>query len=160
GSWIEGGVIARAGTGNLLFPFGKDGLYLPLTLHKADAQKIAATIEAAPADHSAGPGVEAMIGFPYAWRVQGTQPADTSAYVEINHPSSLPVVATSIVVRQVPGQEYASMGARYSETGGERITVRSYSRRLNGLFSVGKGFPSDPVTDSLALVALYTSTNG
>jgi len=159
-NYIEGGLIARAGTGNLLFPFGKDGLYLPLTMNKVQAQKVTASVINAPATHVAGPGVDALIDFPYAWRVEEKTAADTAAYVEVNYPTTLPVVTNPIVAREVTGNQYASMGARLIDNSGARMTVRSYSRRLNGLFTVAQGFPSDPVTDSLALVALYQSTGG
>lgn len=159
-TYVEGGYIARAGTGDLLFPFGKDGLYLPLKMYKVQAQKITALLMDAPATHTAGPGVDAMIGFPYAWKVVEKTLADTAAYVEINYPNTLPVVSNPIVAREVPNQEYASMGARLIQDSGSRTTVKSYSRRLNGLYTVAQGFPSDPVTDSLALVALYNSTGG
>lgn len=159
-SYIEGGLVARAGTGNLLFPLGRDGMYLPLKLHKVDAQKVTVSIAPAPSTHTAGPGVDALIGFPYAWNVVKKNAADTAAYVEVNYPVTLPVVPNPIVVREIAGNQYASMGARLIADDGTRATVRSYSRRLNGLFTVAQGFPSDPVTDSLALVALYNSTGG
>lgn len=160
GSWIEGGFIARAGTGDLIFPFGKDGLFLPLKIYKAQAKNITVSLLDAPAGHVAGPGVDALIAFPYAWKVAGKMATDTAAYVEINYPTTLPVVTNPIVVREVPGAQYASMGARLINNNGTRMTVKSYSRRLNGLFTVAQGFPSDPVTDSLALVSLYNSTEG
>ena len=159
-NYIEGGLIARAGTGNLLFPFGKDGFYLPLTMNKVQAQKVTASVVNAPPTHVAGPGVDALIGFPYAWQVQEKTATDTAAYVEVNYPTTLPVVTNPIVAREVTGNQYASMGARLIDNSGTRMTVRSYSRRLNGLFTVAQGFPSDPVTDSLALVALFNSTGG
>ncbi|MGC1240929.1 MAG: T9SS type A sorting domain-containing protein [Chryseosolibacter sp.] len=159
-SYVEGGFIARGGTGDLVFPFGKDGLYLPLKIYKVQAKKITALLTDAPAGHTAGPGVDALIGFPYAWKVVEKIAADTAGYIEMNYPSTLPVVSNPIVAREVPGAQYASMGARLINNDGARMTVKSYSRRLTGLFTVAQGFPSDPVTDSLALVALYNSTGG
>jgi hypothetical protein len=159
-TYIEGGLIARGGTGDMLFPFGKDGLYLPLRMYKVAAQRVTAQVVNAPGTHQAGPGVDALIGFPYAWIVTTKAKTDTAGYVEVNYPNSLPVVGNPIVVREVGSQEYASMGARLIEDSGTRTTVKSYSRRVNGMFSVAQGFPSDPVTDSLALVALYQSTGG
>lgn len=159
-SFIEGGFMARAGSGDLVFPLGKDGLYLPLKMYKVQAQKVTASVLAAPTTHTAGPGVDALIAFPYAWQVVEKVPADTAAYVELDYPVSLPVVPNPIVVREIAGNQYASMGARLIDNSGTRMTVKSYSRRLNGLFTVAQGFPSDPVTDSLALVALYNSTGG
>ena len=158
--FIEGGLIARAGAGDLLFPFGKNGFYLPLKMYKVNAQRITASIIDVPFGHTPGPGVDALIGFPYAWKVVERLASDTAAYVEVNYPNHLPTVINPIIVREVPGAQYASMGARHIEDTGTRTTVRSYSRRLNGLFTVAQGFPSDPVTDSLALVALYQSTGG
>jgi hypothetical protein len=158
--FIEGGFIARAGKGDLVFPFGKNGFYLPFKMYKVNAERVTAAIVDAPTGHTAGPGVDALIGFPYAWKVMEKVSSDTAAYVELNYPNHLPTVSNPIVVRQIPGSQYASMGARYIENSGTRTIVRSYSRRLNGLFMVGQGFPSDPVTDSLALVALYQSTGG
>lgn len=160
GSFVEGGFVARAGTGDLLFPLGKNGLYLPLKMYKVQAQKVTVSVLDAPPNHTAGPGVDALINFPYAWKVVEKVAADTAAYVEINYPTTLPVVANPIVVRQISGGKYASMGARIIQNSGVRVTVKSYSRRLNGLFTVAQGFPSDPVTDSLALVALYNGTRG
>lgn len=159
-AYIEGGFIARAGKGDMLFPFGKDGLYLPMKIYKVQAQKVTASVTNAPPAHTAGPGVDALIGFPYAWKVTEKVSADTAGYVEINYPNSLPVISNPIVVREITGSEYASMGARLIEDSGTRITVKSYSRRLNGLYTVAQGFPSDPVTDSLALVALFNTTGG
>lgn len=159
-SFIEGGLIARAGAGDFVFPLGKNGLYLPLKIYKANAQRITASILDAPAGHTAGPGVDALIGFPYVWRVAEKVASDTAAYVEINYPNFLPTVTNPIIAREVSGAQYASMGARLIEDTGVRTTVRSYSRRLNGSFTLAQGFPSDPVTDSLALIALYQSTGG
>ncbi|HEY0744926.1 MAG TPA: carboxypeptidase regulatory-like domain-containing protein [Chryseosolibacter sp.] len=158
-SYVEG-LVARTGAGNLLFPLGVDGNYLPLTMNKVAAKKLTAAVQAAPADHTAGPGVEALIGFPYAWKVSEQLDTDTAAYVEVNYPTTLPVVANPIVVREVSGQQFASMGARVITTNAGRATVRSYSRGTKGLFSLGQGFPGDFVTDSLALVALYNATGG
>ncbi len=159
-SFVEGGFITRAGSGDLLFPLGLDGLYLPLKIYKVQAQEVTASVNATPAGYSAGPGVDALIAFPYAWTVTKKVPADTAAYVEVNYPVTLPVVVNPIVVREIPGNQYASMGARAINNSGTRMTVKSYSRRLNGLFTVAQGFPSDPVTDSLALVSLFKSTGG
>lgn len=159
-AYVEGGLVARAGKGDLIFPMGRDGHYLPLRIFKMQAQKVAVTVGPAPPAYTAGPGVDALINFPYVWTVIKANAADTAAYIEINYPASLPVVSNPIVVREIPGQQYASMGARFIEDTGSRITVRSYSRRLNGSFTVAQGFPSDPVTDSLALVSLYNSTGG
>jgi hypothetical protein len=39
GSYIEG-MVARFGTGNLTFPIGIDGYYLPLTMNRAVAKKL------------------------------------------------------------------------------------------------------------------------
>lgn len=157
-SWIEG-LVARAGTGNLLFPFGRDGMYLPITIHKANAKKISASVIPSPAGHTAGPGVDALIAYPYAYKVDKKLATDTAAYVEINYPNTLPTVIDPIVAREV-GTQYASMGARFISNSGGRVTVRSYSRRVKGLYTIAQGFPEDLVTDSLALVALYNSTGG
>lgn len=160
GSFVQGGFVARAGKGDLVFPLGKDGIYLPLKIYKLNAVKATASVDAAPPGYTAGPGIDAMIGFPYSWKVEKKTAADTAAYIEVNYPTSLPVVSNPIVVRAVPGSQYASMGARLIDNSAARMTVKSYSRRLSGLFTVAQGFPSDPVTDSLALVSLYNSTGG
>lgn len=156
------GMMSREGSGNLLFPLGKNDLYLPVTIHKVagPSARVTASIEDAPAGYSAGPGVEALIDFPYAWRISKNAPTDTAAYVELNYPNALPVVANPIVARETSGSQYASMGARLIDDSNGRATVRSYSRRLSGLFTVAQGFPSDPVTDSLALVALFQESGG
>lgn len=158
--FIENGFIARSGTGDMVFPTGMDGLYLPLKIYKVNAKKLTVAIGHEALTHTAGPGVDAMINFPYAWRVAKALPSDTAAYVEVNYPLALHTVSNPIIVREIAGQQYASMGARIIDDAGPRVVVKSYSRRTNGLFTVAQGFPSDPVTDSLALVALYQSTGG
>ena len=158
--FIENGFIARSGKGDMTFPTGMDGLYMPLKIYKVNAKKLTVAIEHEALTHTAGPGVDAMINFPYAWRVAKKLAADTAAYVEVNYPLAMHSVSNPIVVREIDGQQYASMGARSIDDAGPRVIVKSYSRRTHGLFTVAQGFPSDPVTDSLALVALYESTGG
>jgi len=154
------GFFAQSGKGDLFFPIGKDGYSLPLKLYKVQAKKVTAIIVDTPAGMSAGAGVDALIDFPYSWKVQKETPQDSAAYVELNYPDSLPVVGNPVVVRESPALMFTNMGARFIDNSGGRITVRSYSRRLNGLFSIAQGFASDPETDSLALVALFDVTNG
>lgn len=158
--FIENGFIARSGIGDMVFPTGMDGLYMPLKIYKVNAKKLTVAIEHETLTRTAGPGVDAMISFPYAWRVIKKLPTDTAAYVEVNYPLAMHTVTNPIIVREIPGQQYASMGARIIDAAGPRVIVKSYSRRANGLFTVAQGFPSDPVTDSLALVSLYESTGG
>src|SRR5690606_2518613 len=79
---------------------------------------------------------------------------------EVNYANTLPKGANPIIVREIDGQRYVSMGARLTTDQGGRVSVRSYSRRLEGTFTVANGFPVDLVTDSLALVALYNATGG
>jgi hypothetical protein len=157
-SWIEG-LVARAGTGNLAFPFGRDGRSLPIIVHKANAKKITASVIPAPA-RSKGPGIVSMIAYPYAYKVDEQVATDTAAYIEINYPNTLPVVSNLVVARAYADTVWASMGARLITNSGGRVTVRSYSRRLKGLFTIAQGFPADLVTDSLALIALYNATGG
>jgi hypothetical protein len=158
-SYVEGN-IAHSGIGDKLFPFGRDGNYLPLKLVKFNATKATASVVTAPGGYTAGPGVEALISFPYVWKVSEKIVTDTSAYVEINYPNTLPTTPTPIVTREVSGLQYESMGARAITNVGGTVTVRSYSPRLMGAFTIAKGFPSDFTVDSLALVALYNSTGG
>lgn len=158
-SYVEG-IVARAGTGDLLFPFGYDGLYLPLKLYKVSAQKVTASIIPAPPGYSAGAGLDSLIGFPYAWKVIEKVPADTAAYVEVDYPKTLPTVVNPVVAEQTAGLKYNSIGARLITDSGSRIKIKSYSRSLKGIYTVAGGFPADLVTDSLALVALYNATGG
>jgi hypothetical protein len=158
-SYVEG-MVARAGTGDLLFPFGYDGLYLPLKLYKVNAQKVTASIIPAPAGYSAGAGLDSLIGFPYAWKVVEKAPADTAAYVEVDYPKTLPTVVNPVVAKQATGLKYNSIGARLITDSGSRVRIKSYSRSLKGVYTVAGGFPADLVTDSLALVALYNATGG
>jgi hypothetical protein len=159
GTWIEG-LVARAGTGTLDFPLGRDGLALPLRLYKTNAQKITASVLAAPSGYGAGAGVDALISFPYVWTVKEKVSSDTAAYVELNYPTTLPLSANPIVAKQVAGNKYASRGARKITNANGRISVTSYSRGLVGTFTIATGFPADLATDSLAMVALYNSTGG
>jgi hypothetical protein len=158
-SYVEG-MVARAGTGDLLFPVGRDGYYLPVTLYKVDAQKVTASILPAPAGYSAGPGLDSLINFPYVWKIQEKVAADTAGYVEVDYPNTLPTVVNPVVAKETGGLKYASIGARLITTSGGRIVIKSYSRSLKGVYTVAGGFPGDLVTDSLALVALYNATEG
>jgi hypothetical protein len=159
-SGFVNGMLAHTGTGELFFPLGDGTTYLPMTLYKVQAAKVTASIIPTPAGISAGPGIDSLINFPYAWKVVEKTKSDTAAYVELAYPTGLPDAAHPIVVRTIPGNKYASMGARFIDKNASQITVRSYSRGLHGIFSIAAGFPVDATTDSLALVALYQSTNG
>lgn len=158
-SYVEG-MVSRAGNGNMLFPFGKDGHYLPLTMHRVQAKKLTATVIDVPSNITSGPGLDSLINFPYAWKVIEQLDSDTAAYVEVSYPNTLPLAQTPVIAREIPGLQFASMGARFSANNAGRVFVRSYSRGTKGLFTVAQGFQNDPVTDSLALVALYNSTGG
>lgn len=158
-SYVEG-LVARAGNGDLVFPVGRNGMYLPLKLYRVQAQRATVSLIDAPVGYSAGPGLDSLINFPYAWKVYEKAKTDTAAYVEVSYPNTLPIGANPIVVREVAGLKYASMGARFAANTSGRVTVRSYAKRLTGMFTVANGFKVDLVTDSLALVALYQSTGG
>jgi hypothetical protein len=158
-TWVEG-LVSRTGTGTLDFPVGRDGMSLPLRLYKTNAQKITASVSTAPSGYVAGPGVDALISFPYVWTVKEKVTSDTAAYVELNYPTTLPLSANPVVAKQVTGNKYASRGARKITNTGGRISVISYSRGLVGTFTIATGFPADLATDSLAMVALYNATGG
>lgn len=160
-SYVEG-KFARTGTGTVLFPIGRDGRYLPVSIIRMQASRATASVNPAPANIVRGPGVEALINFPYVWEVREKTASDTAAYVEVNYPNTLPVATNAIIIRRQASPQFVSMGARLIEnsTTTNRATVRSYSRGLNGVFSVAQGFPGDFRTDSLALVALYQTTGG
>jgi hypothetical protein len=160
-SHIEGLIAYANSSGDLFFPLGKDGYALPLTIFKVQSPKVAATVVSAPTEETAGPGVDALFNFPYAWQVDKKASTDTSAYVQISYPGSqLPKVENPIITRIGADGQHTSMGARLIEDDETTVTIRSYSRGLKGLFGVAQGFPGDPVTDSLALVALYEGTGG
>jgi hypothetical protein len=159
-AFVEG-MIARSGKGNLLFPLGKDGISLPLMLHKAEAEKIIASVLPAPGGYTEGAGVNALIDFPYAWRIQEKIAADTAAFVEVRYPKNLAPIPDPVIARATAENTYVSMGARLiTEDTLNRVAVRSYSRGLVGLFTIARGFAVDGKTDSLALVAFYDSTGG
>jgi hypothetical protein len=154
------GMVSRGGLGMLAFPVGMDGYALPITLHKVQAKKVIVSVADASSSATAGSGVDAMIDFPYAWKVQKKTSTDTAAYVELSYPDALSNVEDVIVVRESQPDLFVSMGARFIDRSAGRETVRSYSRALTGLYTVAQGFPYDPVTDSLALVALFDATGG
>ena len=158
-SYVEG-LMAREGIGDFLFPLGKDGKYLPLKLYKVNAKRITTAVINAPSGYSAGPGLDSLINFPYAWQVQEKMIDDTAAYVEVNYPNDLPITANPIIAREVTGKRYASMGARFISNASGRVTIRGYTRGLIGLYTVAAGFPLDLETDSLALVGFYNATSG
>lgn len=158
-SYVDG-TMAASGTGQMFFPLGREEHYLPLTLHQLNAQHVIAYVDLAPPGYVAGPGVDSLINFPYLWVVGKMADTDTSGYVEVSYPNTLPRGANPILAREINGQRYASMGARMVTEDTAMITLKSYSRRLSGWFTVANGFPADLETDSLALVALYQITGG
>jgi len=160
GASTQSATVAHIGTGDKLFPLGKDDKYLPVKLYKFNASRATANVSAAPSGYTKGPGVDALIDFPYVWKVAEKTASDTSAYVEVSYPDVLTSVDNPIVTREVPGLKYASMGARVIDRTNGMERVKSYSRGLKGAYTIAQGFPGDFVTDSLALVALYNSTNG
>lgn len=160
GSFVDGGNLVRMGTGDLFFPVGKDGIELPITFLNVRGTNPSVTVEVidAPGGYTAGPGIDALIAFPYAWSTTKSNVADTANYVEVQYPNSLPTAANGIVIRKAGPSSYEGMGARvYSNTSGT-VRIRSYSRGLQGLFSVASGFAGNLETDSLALVDFYNAT--
>lgn len=160
GSFVDGGSLVRMGTGDLFFPVGKDGVELPITFLNVRGTNPSVTVEVidAPGGYTAGPGIDALIAFPYAWNTTKANVADTANYVEVQYPNSLPTAANAIVTRKAGAASYEGMGARlYSNTAGT-VRIRSYSRGLQGLFSVATGFAGNLETDSLALVDFYNAT--
>lgn len=160
GSFVDGGNLVRMGTGDLFFPVGKDGVELPITFLNVRGTNPSITVEVidAPGGYTAGPGIDALIGFPYAWSTSKANVADTANYVEVQYPNSLPNAANAIVTRKAGATSYEGMGARiYSDVAGT-VRIRSYSRGLQGLFSVASGFAGNLETDSLALVDFYNAT--
>jgi hypothetical protein len=158
-SYVEGN-FAHSGTGDFYFPLGKDGKFMPLTIFKGQASRATASIINIPAGSSAGPGVDSLINFPYAWKVDKKAATDTAAYVQVSYPNTLPVASNPIIVRNKGANVFVSMGARFKENNAGYATVRSYSRRLRGMYTVASGLPVDSVTDSLALVAFFDATGG
>ncbi len=160
GSFVDGGNLVRNGTGDLFFPVGKDGIELPITFLNVRGTNPSITVEVidAPVGYTAGAGIDALIAFPYAWSTTKSNVADTANYVEVQYPNTLPTAANGIVIRKTGATNYEGMGARvYSNTAGT-VRIRSYSRGLQGLFSVASGFAGNLETDSLALVDFYNAT--
>lgn len=154
--------LLRKGNGNLFFPIGKDGYYLPITLIQVEGTlpEITASLIESPS-YNAGAGVDAWIDFPYAWQLSKGNVTDTSSYIEVEYPNILPTVGNAIIVRALATQNlYEGMGARSQSTNNGVVKVRSYSRGLHGTFSVAQGFAGNRQTDSLALVALFNATDG
>ena len=163
GSFLEGGNLVRKGTGTLFFPVGKNGISMPITFLKVSGANpsISVTVEDAPSGYTAGAGVDSLINFPYVWKSIKTNVSDTANYVELEYPNSFPVPTNSIVVRKVDGQnKYEGMGARSFTNSGGVVRIRSYSRALQGVFTVASGFGGNLETDSLALVSLFNGSNG
>jgi hypothetical protein len=162
GSYVVGR-LARKGGGNLFFPVGKDGRYLPITFLNVTGTNpnMSVAIEDAPTGYTGGAGVNALINFPYVWKTTKANAADSASFVEVEYPNTLPTAADVVVVRKVTGQNrYEGMGARAITTTANTVKVRSYSRGLRGIFSIARGFKGNLKTDSLALVALYQATDG
>lgn len=160
GSFVDGGNLVRNGTGDLFFPVGKDGIELPITFLNVRGTNPSITVEVidAPVGYTAGAGIDALLAFPYAWSTTKSNVADTANYVEVEYPNTLPTAANGIVIRKAGATSYEGMGARaYSNTAGT-VRIRSYSRGLQGLFSVASGFAGNLETDSLALVDFYNAT--
>ncbi len=163
GSFIEGGKMVRTGTGNLFFPIGKAGVSLPITFINVNgaSPSVSLTIEDAPLGYTGGAGVNALINFPYVWKTTKANVSDSAAYVEIEYPNNLPSATDLVVVRKINGQnKYEGMGARKITTVGNTIKVRSYSRGLQGTFSIATGYAGNRFTDSVALVSFYEATGG
>jgi hypothetical protein len=160
GSFVDGGNLVRQGTGDLFFPVGKDGLELPITFLNVRGTNPSITVEVidAPAGYTAGPGVDALINFPYAWSTTKADAADTASFVEVQFPTTLTAAANAVLVRKAGATTYEGMGARVYNYSDTVVLIRSYSRGLQGLFSVATGFAGNLETDSLALVNFYNQT--
>jgi hypothetical protein len=163
GSFIDGGNLVRQGTGTLHFPVGRNGVALPITFQnvKGNSPSITVSVEDAPANYTAGAGVNQLIDFPYVWRVTKNTASDTAAYVELEFPESITSATDIVVLRKIKGEsKYEGMGARALTNNNGSTRLKSYSRGLQGTYSVGRGFPGNLKTDALALASLYQSAQG
>ncbi|MDN4164231.1 T9SS type A sorting domain-containing protein [Cytophagales bacterium LB-30] len=161
GQFVEG-TLARQDTGTVHFPIGLAGEYLPITFYQARSEQITVQVQTAPSDLAAGPNVYQLIDFPYAWKSSKAAPTDTARYVEVEFPSALLAdFENPQIIRQRIGLlAYRGLGASEVMEANGRTRVKSYRRGLQGLYSIGLGYPGNRMTDSLTLVKLYQSTNG
>jgi hypothetical protein len=158
-SFVEG-LMARSGTGNLQFPVGKDGYSMPITIYQANVKKATASVIDIANGISPGPGVDSLINFPYAWKMQEEVVQDTASFIEVSYPNTLPFSSIAIIAKEIPGNKLAGMGSRFRENKSGTIKIKSYGRGLKGVFTIAAGFGGDPAEDSITMVALYNATNG
>jgi hypothetical protein len=158
GTFVDG-KVAHMGSGNKMFPIGADGKAMPLQLYKMNASKATASIIAKPAGASAGAGLDSLSALPYAWRVDEKVATDTAAYVELKY--SATSASGAVVARYDAGtNKFISMGARVAESVSGTARVVSYTRGLDGVYTVAYGTPVNRAADSLALRAFYYATGG
>ncbi|HEY3430377.1 MAG TPA: leucine-rich repeat domain-containing protein, partial [Cyclobacteriaceae bacterium] len=161
GSYVDG-PMARFGAGTFSFPLGRLGQSLPIKFYNSTSSRVGVVVEAAPGGFDVGEAVESLTSFPYAWRTVKTLAADTASYVEVK--VSDPLVAgvpNPIIAKKVAGlNQFEGMGSRLISSDGTNTTVRSYSRGLQGLFTIANGYAGNMLGDSTELVALYNATAG
>lgn len=163
GSFLEGGNLVRQGTGNLFFPVGKGGKSLPITFLNVTGTNpsISVTLADAPTGYTAGAGINILIDFPYIWKATKLNVSDTASFVEIEYPNTLPVPTDVVVVRKLTGEtKYEGMGARSVTNSGGIVKVRSYSRGLQGTYTIARGFAGNLATDKAVLETFYNATEG
>jgi hypothetical protein len=160
GLYVEG-KVANMGSGNKIFPLGADGKSMPLTLYKMNATTATASITSRPAGATAGPGLDSLSALPYAWRVDEKITSDTAAYVELNFNAATAPVNSAVVARyDANNNRFVSMGARVATSQSSYGRVVSYTRGLDGIYTVAYGVPVNRAADSLALRAFYYATGG
>jgi hypothetical protein len=160
GLYVEG-KVANMGSGNKIFPLGADGKSMPLRLFKMNATKATASIIARPVGASPGPGLDSLSALPYAWRVDEKTASDTAAYVELNYDAASAPVNGAVVARyDANNNRFVSMGARVATSQFSYGRIVSYTRGLDGIYTVAYGIPVDRSADSLALRAFYYATGG
>lgn len=158
------GKVTHVGGGTKYFPVGSGSNALPVTVTNISgaAPKVTASMVPFPGGYSAGAGVDSLINFPVAWRIDASAQTDTASFLKFQFPQSIVFVPdwnVAVAVRDNGNNEFEGMGRRgvLENMGGIR-TLTSYSKGLRGLFSVAAGFTGNLATDSLALVTFYNNT--
>jgi hypothetical protein len=164
GSYVEG-PMAKKGGGTFSLPIGRDGNSLPIMFYQVTSARVGAAVEAAAGSFTTGDAVKTLFGFPYVWRTSKANAADTARFIEVVVPNTLlgSLGLDSIIVTRQRNDvnEYEAMGTKsLRPVGGSSTGFKSYDRGLRGEFSLGIGYPGNPVADSIALAQLYAATNG
>lgn len=162
-SYIDGKIFL-SGTGDLLFPVGKNGNYAPIELLDVTGNNPVTGMEVFEPNPTSTPGfgVSEVSSVRYWQRTLATGTFnDAQVKISLNNESQITNINKSVVAESnAVGGEFESLGQQFNSGDGTNGSITSFDRSSATVFAAATELNEGRKSDSLALVKLYETNGG